>query len=225
MATIASRRDLDVALAPATQRAVFETELGWFAAAADDACLLSLVFAHRNAIAAAAALALQAPGGATQTSDLEPAGKTRRVHRDWFGALCRRLVDFASGAADDFADVPLFTARLSEFDQSVVRACRRIPYGATLSYGELAKRAGHAGAARGVGRTMATNRFPIIVPCHRVVAAGGRIGGYSAPQGLAMKRRLLALEAAEQGDLLDTPRDRRQSAATARSTRRAAVAR
>jgi methylated-DNA-[protein]-cysteine S-methyltransferase len=93
--------------------------------------------------------------------------------------------------------VPLFTARLTDFDQSVVRACRRIPYGETLSYGELAKRAGHAGAARGVGRTMATNRFPIIVPCHRVVAAGGRIGGYSAPQGLTMKRRLLALESAE----------------------------
>ena len=67
----------------------------------------------------------------------------------------------------------------------------------TRSYGEVAAAAGSPGAARAVGQVMAANRTPLIVPCHRVLAAGGKIGGFSAPQGLALKRRLLALESGE----------------------------
>jgi methylated-DNA-[protein]-cysteine S-methyltransferase len=85
---------------------------------------------------------------------------------------------------------------LSDFQRAVVGHCRRIPPGQTLTYGQLAARVGRPRAARAVGRVMATNRFPLIVPCHRVVAAGGVLGGFSAPQGLAMKKRLLAAEAA-----------------------------
>lgn len=69
---------------------------------------------------------------------------------------------------------------------------RDVPYGETVSYGELAVMAGRPGAARAVGSTMATNPVPVVVPCHRVLAAGGRIGGYGG--GLGMKRALLALE-------------------------------
>jgi methylated-DNA-[protein]-cysteine S-methyltransferase len=70
---------------------------------------------------------------------------------------------------------------------------RDVPYGETVSYGELAEMAGKPGAARAVGNAMSRNPVPIVVPCHRVVAAGGRIGGYG-PSGVGTKRFLLALE-------------------------------
>jgi methylated-DNA-[protein]-cysteine S-methyltransferase len=73
---------------------------------------------------------------------------------------------------------------------------RDVPFGETVSYGELAEMAGHPGAARVVGSAMSRNPVPIVVPCHRVVAAGGRIGGYG-PSGVGTKRMLLALEGVE----------------------------
>jgi O-6-methylguanine DNA methyltransferase len=106
-----------------------------------------------------------------------------------------RIVRFLDGAKDDFANVPISLDHLSPFQRRVVAACRAIPCGATQSYGQLAATAGSPGAARAVGQVMATNRYPILVPCHRVVAAGGRLGGFSAPQGLSLKRQLLAFEA------------------------------
>jgi methylated-DNA-[protein]-cysteine S-methyltransferase len=107
-----------------------------------------------------------------------------------------RLVRYADGEPVDFRDVPVAVEHLSAFQRRVVRACRAIPAGERRTYGQLAAAAGSPGAARAVGQVMATNRVPLIVPCHRVVASGGRLGGFSAPQGLAMKRRLLSLEAA-----------------------------
>jgi methylated-DNA-[protein]-cysteine S-methyltransferase len=106
-----------------------------------------------------------------------------------------RIVQFLNGAKDNFADVPISLEHLSPFQRRVVAACRAIPRGGTKSYGLLAAAAGSPGAARAVGQVMATNRYPILVPCHRVVAAGGRLGGFSAPQGLSLKRQLLAFEA------------------------------
>ena len=77
--------------------------------------------------------------------------------------------------------------------------CRRIPYGRTMSYAELAAKAGSPNAARAVGNCMAGNRIPLIVPCHRVVCSDGRLGSYSAPGGTRMKRRLLDLESKKLG--------------------------
>jgi O-6-methylguanine DNA methyltransferase len=108
-----------------------------------------------------------------------------------------RLVRFLDGEPVDLRDIPLALDHLSPFQQRVVAACRAIPYGATRTYGAVAAAAGSAGAARAVGQVMAGNRHPLVVPCHRVVAAGGKLGGFSAPQGLALKRRLLALEAGD----------------------------
>jgi len=79
----------------------------------------------------------------------------------------------------------------SEFNASALEACRNIPFGHTLTYGELAERAGSPGAARAVGTAMSLNPVPIVVPCHRVVATGG-LGGFTG--GLANKRALLAHE-------------------------------
>src|SRR5205807_3041274 len=88
---------------------------------------------------------------------------------------------------------------LSALPQRVVSACRRIDRGRVRSYGELAAAAGSLGAARAVGNVMAQNRYPIIVPCHRVVGSAGSLGGFSALDGISMKRRMLAMEGAEIG--------------------------
>jgi len=80
------------------------------------------------------------------------------------------------------------------FHQRVLRACRKIPFGQTISYGGLATKAGHPGAARAVGQAMAANPLPLVIPCHRVVAANGRLGGFSSANGQREKVRLLRLE-------------------------------
>ncbi|MDA1051506.1 MAG: methylated-DNA--[protein]-cysteine S-methyltransferase [Planctomycetota bacterium] len=147
-----------------------------------DGLLIHLTFGHSSPQAAIAYLAI----------DHDPADATLAMKK-----LVKRLQAFAAGERhDDFLDVPLFMTEMTPFQQAVVERCRRIPPGETLSYAGLAAAAGHPGAARAVGRVMATNRFPLIVPCHRVVAAGGAIGGFSAPDGINMKRRLLAPEQA-----------------------------
>jgi methylated-DNA-[protein]-cysteine S-methyltransferase len=104
------------------------------------------------------------------------------------------LQRFAEGERVEFSDVPLATEHLSRFAKRVVAACRAVPWGQVTTYGDLAAVCGSSGAARAVGSVMARNRYPLVVPCHRVLASGGGLGGYSAPDGLHMKRRLLALE-------------------------------
>jgi methylated-DNA-[protein]-cysteine S-methyltransferase len=78
----------------------------------------------------------------------------------------------------------------------VYAAARAIRFGETVTYGELATRLGDARLARDVGQALARNPFPIVVPCHRVIAAGGRLGGFSARGGVVTKQRLLAIERA-----------------------------
>ena len=102
----------------------------------------------------------------------------------------RQLRDYFAGDRESFA-LPLRPAG-TEFEVEVWEELRRIPYGETLSYGELAERVGHAGAARAVGRANACNPIPIIVPCHRVIGADGSLTGFGG--GLDTKRRLLDLE-------------------------------
>lgn len=102
----------------------------------------------------------------------------------------RELAAWAAGGRTGFA-VPLDLAGLPPFLAQVLRELRRQPYGATVSYGELAARCGRPGAARAVGQAMARNPLPIVIPCHRVVAGDG-IGGFSP--GLALKCALWAIE-------------------------------
>jgi methylated-DNA-[protein]-cysteine S-methyltransferase len=106
--------------------------------------------------------------------------------------LTQRFVGFFAGARDDFLDVELDLEDCTPFQRAATDALRRIPYGETVTYGELAALAGHPGAHRAVGTFCAHNRFGVVVPCHRVVAANG-IGPYGS-LGTDYKRRLLALE-------------------------------
>jgi methylated-DNA-[protein]-cysteine S-methyltransferase len=103
----------------------------------------------------------------------------------------RQLREYFAGRRQTL-DLPLDLSGRTEFQRRVLEACQGIGYGETVSYGELALRAGHPGAARAVGQVMATNRLALVVPCHRVVASGGGLGGYGL--GLGMKQALLAME-------------------------------
>ncbi|MEE8061010.1 MAG: methylated-DNA--[protein]-cysteine S-methyltransferase [Gemmatimonadales bacterium] len=108
--------------------------------------------------------------------------------------VARALTGHLGGAMDDLATIPLDLDHLAPFHQRVYRAARQIPPGRTVSYGALAAMAGSPGAARAVGQAMRRNPFPLVVPCHRVVAADGSLGGFSAVGGTNTKRRLLAIE-------------------------------
>jgi methylated-DNA-[protein]-cysteine S-methyltransferase len=98
--------------------------------------------------------------------------------------------------ASDLISVELDMSGVPPFHRRVYQLIRTIPPGETMSYGEVATLLGSPGAARAVGQALRRNPFALVVPCHRVVAAGGRLGGFSANGGLATKVRLLALEAA-----------------------------
>ena len=100
------------------------------------------------------------------------------------------------GAADDLRDIPLDDRGIDDFRRAVYAATRRIEPGSTRSYGEIARAIDRPEAARDVGVALSRNPTPIIVPCHRVVAANGALTGFSAPGGLATKRRMLELEGA-----------------------------
>jgi methylated-DNA-[protein]-cysteine S-methyltransferase len=96
-------------------------------------------------------------------------------------------------------DLPFDFSGMSEFQQAAVEELRRIPPGATRTYGEMAALLGRPKGAQAVGRAMGANPFPVLYPCHRVVGANGAMTGFSASGGIAMKKALLRLEGAEQG--------------------------
>jgi len=108
-----------------------------------------------------------------------------------------RIVALLRGEASDLSTVTLDMDEVPAFHRRVYEAARTVPPGMTLSYGEIAARVGAPGAARAVGQALGRNPFPIVVPCHRVLAAGRKIGGFSAQGGIATKRRMLAIEGAQ----------------------------
>lgn len=103
-----------------------------------------------------------------------------------------QLKRYFDGALRQF-DIELDIRSATSFQRDVLEALRAVPYGATISYGQLAARAGRTGAARAVGQAVGRNPLPVFIPCHRVVSASGGIGGYLG--GLAIKEGLLKLEA------------------------------
>ncbi len=106
-----------------------------------------------------------------------------------------RICALLEGQRAELGSIELDMRAVPPFHQRVYDAAREIPPGKTLSYGELATQLGSPGAARAVGQALGRNPFAIIVPCHRVLAAGGRVGGFTANGGISTKLRLLALEA------------------------------
>ena len=106
------------------------------------------------------------------------------------------IVALLHGKANDLSTIALDMDDVSPFHRRVYEEARAIPPGKTLSYGDIAVRLGARGAARAVGQALGQNPFPIVVPCHRVLAAGAKVGGFSAHGGTATKLRMLAIEGA-----------------------------
>ncbi len=111
-------------------------------------------------------------------------------------AVITAVQELTEGGNIDLTQVRLDMSRVGSYNRRLYEAIRAIPPGQTRTYGEIAADLGEPGAARAVGRAMGHNPFPIIVPCHRVVAANGKTGGFSAYGGVRTKLRLLAIEQA-----------------------------
>ena len=109
-----------------------------------------------------------------------------------------QLVEFCRTGKKTFDDVTVDPTGWTDFSRLVYKGCREIPPGKTLTYKQLAKKAGNEKASRAVGAAMARNRILLVIPCHRVIASNGQLRGFSAPGGLATKQSLLDLE--RQGD-------------------------
>jgi len=123
--------------------------------------------------------------------ELNPGPEAVRMSFERFDEAVSRIRDYFRGKPVDFGD-QLDLSSGTEFQRKVWLSCRSIPYGETRSYGWIAGQIGKPGASRAVGNALGKNPIPIIIPCHRVLAADGGIGGFSG--GLEVKRRLLKLE-------------------------------
>jgi methylated-DNA-[protein]-cysteine S-methyltransferase len=175
-----------------TQFTLFETALGWAALTWNAAGLAGVRLPAAERARAEAGLKRRWP----EAVEGPPPPAVAAVARD--------IRDLLAGGRPDFAEATLDLARTPELNARVYAVARTIPPGETLTYGEIAARLGDRRLAREVGKALGENPWPIVVPCHRVTAAGGKLGGFSAPGGRATKLKLLAIEgapAAAQGDL------------------------
>jgi methylated-DNA-[protein]-cysteine S-methyltransferase len=175
------------------QVTIFPTQLGWFG------------FAGSQATAASAKKTVALTIGHASPDEVRSelthrlralTGDGSFAERDWHPELRRALEKYSQGRLVDLRPFQVELGASTPFRKRVLEAARRIPYGKTSTYGDLAARSGKPRAARAVGSAMATNPIAILVPCHRVVASGGAIGGYSCRTGVELKQRLLELEAA-----------------------------
>lgn len=175
-----------------TQFALFDTAIGFAGIAWNDAGLVACHLPEREADTARRAFLRRFP----EATEAEiPARLSPTV--EGIRALMR-------GEKADLSQAPLDLSRTPEFHAKVYEIARAIPPGETLTYGEIAVQLGDKLLARDVGQALGKNPWPIVVPCHRVTAAGGKPGGFSARGGVTTKMKLLAIEgakAAAQADL------------------------
>jgi methylated-DNA-[protein]-cysteine S-methyltransferase len=128
----------------------------------------------------------------------------RRIARDAEAAdpdqaLVRRIVAYAEGEHIEFDDIPLDLDGQPDFHMQVYADILKLHWGETTTYGEIARRLGDVQLSRAVGQALGHNPIPLIVPCHRVLAANSKTGGFSAPGGVTSKLRMLALEGVHVG--------------------------
>jgi methylated-DNA-[protein]-cysteine S-methyltransferase len=168
-----------------TQYTLFETEIGWAGFAWNDKGLIGVHLPERDPDTSRRSFERRFPG---ITEGAAPAKLFGAV--DGIRALMR-------GEKVDLLDVPIDISQVPEFNARVYEIARAIPPGETLTYGEIAVKLGDKLLARDVGAALGKNPWPIVVPCHRVTAAGGKLGGFSARGGVNTKVKLLAIEGAK----------------------------
>lgn len=169
--------------------ALFDTAIGRCGVAWGERGILGVQLPERDERATRARIARQVP----DAREAPPPPVVRRAV-DAITALLR-------GETPDLSTVTLDMDRVPEFHRRVYDLARTIQPGTTVSYGDIADRLGEPGSARAVGQALGRNPFPIVVPCHRVVSAGGKPGGFSARGGVTTKLRLLSIEGAFPGTL------------------------
>mgnify|MGYP001369074576 CR=1 FL=1 len=165
--------------------ALFETPIGLCGIAWSDRGVTGFQLPEQNAASTRQRMTARYPGVAESTP---PPHVQQSIDA---------VVALMHGERTDLAFIPLDMDGLPEFHQRVYDVARLIPPGATMTYGEIATRLGDPGSARAVGQALGRNPIPVIVPCHRVMAAGGKTSGFSAPGGAATKLNLLAIEGAQ----------------------------
>lgn len=182
---------MDTAIAfPRPGHAVFETALGFMALAWSAAGLTRLCLPEKTHAAAERRL-LRLAGTAEATGDAAPP--------PWIVALIADVRNYADGADVDFTAVPVDLAGVDDFRRDIYAAARKLDHGEITTYGGLAEAAGHKGLFRETGAALGANPVPLVIPCHRILTAGGKIGGFSATGGSATKERMLALEGVNVG--------------------------
>jgi methylated-DNA-[protein]-cysteine S-methyltransferase len=134
-------------------------------------------------------------GELREASEADGSGTEAAGAPPWVQAIVARVREHLSGQMHDFSDIALDWSRVSSFQRAVYLHTQGVKAGYKKSYGEIAALAGQS--ARAVGVALATNPWPLIVPCHRIVSADDKMTGFSAPGGVRTKTRLLALEGAE----------------------------
>ena len=162
--------------------ALFATALGTCAIAWNEVGLTGVWLPEDSAESLRRRVARRCDGA----REIEPSGAVA----DAVEAITRLL----AGERIDLSGIALDTAGIDDFDRRVYAVTRTIAPGRVLTYGEVAAQVGADASARAVGQSLGRNAMPIVVPCHRVVAAGGGLGGFSAPGGIETKRRMLAIE-------------------------------
>lgn len=172
---------------------VFETAIG--------ACAIAWREASESGVVAI--VGFQLPDATAAQTESRITGKSRASKSANPPAQISRLVEkimkHLDGDLQDFRDVPVDLSAAAPFARRVLEAARHVPPGRTTTYGELARIAGRPDASRAVGQIMGANPVPLIIPCHRVVGAGGKSGGFSAYGGRMTKADLLAIERAGTG--------------------------
>ena len=167
------------------ETAIFDTALGEFGIGWTDAGVARL----------------QLPG-------LDRVGLLSRINRDGaqaadppraIEALINRIEDYAEGEHVDFSDLEFDLAGVSDFNRRAYALLLQTGWGATTTYGAMARQLGDVGLSRAVGAAMGANPIPLLIPCHRVLASDGKPGGFSAPGGAESKLRMLALEGVSVG--------------------------
>lgn len=174
---------------PQAASTVFETTLGFIGIAWSARGLTRLcLFQHDRA---AVERRLEKLGAAVPDEGTDPPA--------WVSALVRDIKAYADGNDVDFSSVPVDLAGVDDFRLAIYDAARKLGFGETTTYGELAKQAGQAGLPRETGQALGANPVPLVIPCHRILAAGGKIGGFSAPGGSTTKEKMLVLEGVRVG--------------------------
>lgn len=160
---------------------IFKTKWGYFGLAGQENTLCRTILPEEKAEAVETQLLGEFPEA--------------ELDKNFLNILQKRIIDYFEGKNIDFnTDIEVSLNGIGNFSRKILDACRNIKPGQTITYADLARKAGVSHAGRAAGNALARNPIPLIIPCHRVIRADGKLGGFSATGGTTLKKRLLQLE-------------------------------